>query len=88
MLTETLRVFCDVVETGSFTATARRHGVTQSAVTQIFHGLEQRFKSRFAVRRPKGFRLTPEGEAFSHATVWDFGQIDWFTELSTLPYVG
>jgi DNA-binding transcriptional LysR family regulator len=60
----TLRVFCDVVETRSFTATARKHGVTQSAVTQMFHGLEKRFKARFAVRKPKGFRLTPEGEAF------------------------
>jgi DNA-binding transcriptional LysR family regulator len=64
MHTETLRVFCDVVETESFTATARRHGVTQSAVTQMFHGLEKLFKSRFAVRKPKGFRLTPEGQAF------------------------
>ena len=57
----TLRVFCDVVEARSFTPTARRHGVTQSAVTQMFHGLETRFKARFAVRKPKGFRLTPEG---------------------------
>jgi DNA-binding transcriptional LysR family regulator len=64
MQTETLRVFCDVVETRSFTAVAKRHGITQSAVTQMFHGLEKRFKSRFAVRKPKGFRLTPEGEAF------------------------
>ncbi len=64
MFTETLRVFCDVVETGSFTTTARRHRVTQSAVTQMFRGLEKQFKSRFAVRKPKGFRLTPEGEKF------------------------
>lgn len=64
MQTETLRVFCDVVETRSFTATAKRHGVTQSAVTQMFRGLERRFKSRFAVRKPKGFRLTPEGGLF------------------------
>jgi DNA-binding transcriptional LysR family regulator len=64
MQTETLRVFCDVVETGSFTVAAKRHGVTQSAVTQMFRGLERRFKSRFAVRKPKGFRLTPEGGLF------------------------
>jgi DNA-binding transcriptional LysR family regulator len=64
MVTGTLRKFCDVVENKSFTATARKHGVTQSAVTQMFQGLEQRFKARFAVRKPKGFRLTPEGEAF------------------------
>ena len=64
MVTESMRVFCDVVENKSFTATARKHGVTQSAVTQMFHGLEKRFKARFAVRKPKGFRLTPEGEAF------------------------
>ena len=57
-------MFCDVVETKSFTATARKHGVTQSAVTQMFHALEQRFKARFAVRKPKGFRLTPAGEVF------------------------
>ena len=64
MGTETLRMFCDVVETKSFTATARKHGVTQSAVTQMIHGLEKRFKSRFAVRKPKGFHLTPQGEVF------------------------
>jgi DNA-binding transcriptional LysR family regulator len=64
MFTETLRVFCDVVETKSFTTTARRHRVTQSAVTQMFRGLEKQFKTRFAVRKPKGFRLTPEGEKF------------------------
>jgi len=56
MQTEILRVFCDVVETRSFTAVAKRNGVTQSAVTQMFRGLERRFKARFAVRKPKGFR--------------------------------
>ena len=61
---ETLRIFCDVVETGSFTATARKHGVSQPAVTQMFHGLEKQFKARFAVRKPKGFRLTPQGAVF------------------------
>ena len=64
MQTGTLRVFCDVVENGSFMVTAKRHGVTQSAVTQMFRGLERRFKARFAVRKPKGFRLTPEGGLF------------------------
>ncbi len=64
MQTGTLRVFCDVVEIRSFTAVAKRHGVTQSAVSQMFRGLERRFKSRFAVRKPKGFRLTPEGGLF------------------------
>jgi DNA-binding transcriptional LysR family regulator len=64
MQTEILRVFCDVVETRSFTAVAKRNGVTQSAVTQMFRGLERRFKARFAVRKPKGFRLTPEGGLF------------------------
>ena len=57
-------MFCDVVETGSFTATARKHGVSQPAVTQMFHGLEKQFKARFAVRKPKGFRLTPQGAVF------------------------
>ncbi|HEV2473672.1 MAG TPA: LysR family transcriptional regulator [Chthonomonadales bacterium] len=36
-----LRLFCDVVDTGSFTRAAERSGVTQPAVTQRLRALEQ-----------------------------------------------
>jgi DNA-binding transcriptional LysR family regulator len=66
MQIETLKIFCDLVETKSFTRTAERHGVTQSAITQQLWALEREFKSvlvlRSLLRSRKTFQLTPEGE--------------------------
>ena len=37
----TLRMFCDVIETGSFSVAAEKHGVTPSAISQSFVSLEK-----------------------------------------------
>ncbi len=63
MQIESLKVFCDLAETESFTKAAQINGVTQSAVSQTISGMERHFKSLLIERSKKNFRLTSEGEA-------------------------
>ena len=62
MQIESLKVFCDVAETGSFTKAALVNNVTQSAVSQQISALERIFKSLLIERSKKKIRLTPEGQ--------------------------
>jgi DNA-binding transcriptional LysR family regulator len=66
MQIETLKIFCDLVETKSFSQAAERNFVTQSAVSQQVRGLESRFKRRLLerVRGRRELHLTHAGEAF------------------------
>jgi LysR family transcriptional regulator, transcriptional activator of the cysJI operon len=59
---ESLKVFCDLVETESFTKAAQINQVTQSAVSQQISALERNFKSLLIERSKKNFRLTREGQ--------------------------
>jgi len=62
MQIESLKVFCDLAETESFTKAAQINGVTQSAVSQQISSLERVFKSLLIERSKKKFRLTREGQ--------------------------
>jgi DNA-binding transcriptional LysR family regulator len=62
MQIESLKVFCDLAETESFTKAAQINGVTQSAVSQQISTLERTFKSLLIERSKKKFRLTREGQ--------------------------
>ncbi len=62
MQIESLKVFCDLTETESFTKAAQINGVTQSAVSQTISSLERQFKSLLIERSKKNFRLTAEGQ--------------------------
>ena len=62
MQIESLKVFCDLVETDSFTKAAQINSVTQSAVSQQISSLERIFKSLLIERSKKKFRLTREGQ--------------------------
>jgi DNA-binding transcriptional LysR family regulator len=62
MQIESLKVFCDLTETESFTKAAQVNKVTQSAVSQTIGALEKKFKSLLIERSKKNFRLTPEGD--------------------------
>ena len=62
MQIESLKVFCDLAETESFTKSAQINGVTQSAVSQQISSLERQFKSLLIERSKKRFRLTREGQ--------------------------
>ena len=59
---ESLKVFCDLAETESFTRTAQVNSVSQSAISQTISALEKHFKSLLIERSKKNFRLTTEGE--------------------------
>ena len=62
MQIESLKVFCDLSETESFTKAAQINHVTQSAVSQQISSLERQFKSLLIERSKKKFRLTREGQ--------------------------
>ena len=62
MQIESLKVFCDLAETESFTKSAQINHVTQSAVSQQISSLERIFKSLLIERSKKKFRLTREGQ--------------------------
>src|SRR5438132_2146582 len=59
---DSLKVFCDLAETESFTKAALINDVTQSAVSQQISSLERFFKSLLIERSKKKFRLTREGQ--------------------------
>ena len=62
MKIESLKVFCDLAETQSFTKAAQINEVTQSAVSQQITALERQFKALLVERGKRKFRLTPHGE--------------------------
>ena len=64
---ETLKVFCDLAETGSFSLAASKNFITQSAVSQQIRSLEERY-GRELIERSKGHaRLTQSGEVLYEA---------------------
>ncbi len=62
MQIETLKVFCDLSETESFTKAAQINDITQSAVSQQIRSLENQFRATLIERSKKKFRLTREGQ--------------------------
>ena len=62
MQIESLKVFCDLMETESFTRAAHINHITQSAVSQQISSLERQFNSLLIERSKKKFRLTREGQ--------------------------
>ncbi|MDT4966737.1 MAG: hypothetical protein QOJ64_1474 [Acidobacteriota bacterium] len=66
MQIETLKIFCDLVETESFSQAAERNFVTQSAVSQQVRALEEKFRRRLLerVRGKRELRLTDAGRGF------------------------
>ena len=59
MKIESLKAFCDLAETESFTKTAQINGVTQSAISQQVSSLEHTFNSLLIERSKKNFRKYP-----------------------------
>ena len=64
MLVESLKVFCDLVETQSFSKTAVLNSVTQSAVSQQLKSIEKRQGRQLLEREKRRLTLTAEGEIF------------------------
>jgi LysR family transcriptional regulator, transcriptional activator of the cysJI operon len=67
MQLDALKVFCDLVETNSFSKAAVLNGVSQSAVSQQVRAIEVRLGCTLLERRRKQLALTAEGQAFHHA---------------------
>jgi len=62
MQLESLKMFCDVVETGSFSRAAQLNHVTQSAVSQQIRALENRYAQKLLSRSARQVTPTPAGE--------------------------
>lgn len=68
MYIDTFKVFCDLVETGSFSKAGVLNSITQSAVSQQIRAIEDRYQVRLVERGRRNFALTPEGSAFLTAS--------------------
>jgi DNA-binding transcriptional LysR family regulator len=78
MQIESLKVFCDLAETHSFTKAAQINEVTQSAVSQQISSLERLFKALLIERSKKRFRLTREGQVlydYSKQVIQTYGAL-------------
>ncbi len=62
MQIESLKVFCDLADTESFTQAAQINGISQSAVSQTISALEKHFDALLIERSRKNFRLSAEGQ--------------------------
>jgi LysR family transcriptional regulator, transcriptional activator of the cysJI operon len=67
MQIETLELFCDLVDLGSFSRAAERRMVSQSAVSQQLAQLELTHNCQLLDRKKRPFTLTREGELFYSA---------------------
>jgi DNA-binding transcriptional LysR family regulator len=76
---ETLKVFCDVVETRSFSVAASQNYVTQSAVSQQIRMLEEKYGKQLLERTRGNVQLTPAGEILyqvSKEIVQRYGELE------------
>jgi LysR family transcriptional regulator, transcriptional activator of the cysJI operon len=77
---ETLKVFCDVIESGSLSTAALENFITQSAVSQQLRALEAKYHCKLLERSRGGAKPTPEGEILYRASR---EIIDRYRELET-----
>ncbi|MBN2019201.1 MAG: LysR family transcriptional regulator [Sedimentisphaerales bacterium] len=64
---DTLKIFCDLVDFRSFSKTADKHVVSQSAVSQQLAQLELEHKCQLLNRRKRPMEVTAAGEIFYKA---------------------
>ena len=85
---ETLKTFCDLVETGSFSKAASMNFVSQSAVSQQVRALEERYDRRLVERGRRGAVPTDAGRLLyleAKELLERFGQME--TRLRDRPAV-
>ncbi|MBN1816284.1 MAG: LysR family transcriptional regulator [Sedimentisphaerales bacterium] len=86
---ETFKIFCDLVELRSFSRTAEKHGISQSAVSQQLAQLEIAHKCQLLNRKKRPPELTQTGEIFYLAARDIQDRYDRLThELATLSRPG
>lgn len=64
MLMNYLQVFCDIIETRSFSKAAARNFISQPAVSQQVKALEEHFHQKLIERSPQGIHPTEAGRLF------------------------
>jgi DNA-binding transcriptional LysR family regulator len=64
MQLETLKIFCDVVRTASFSRGAAENSISQSSASQAVHQLELRLGVKLIDRSKRPLLLTPHGKVF------------------------
>lgn len=64
MLIGYLQVFCDIIETSSFSKAAARNFISQPAVSQQVKALEEQFHQKLIERSPQGIYPTEAGRLF------------------------
>ena len=67
VLTQQLDLFLDVLDSGSFSAAARRHPLTPSAVARRIDALEKALGTNLFVRSTHAVKATPAGLAFARS---------------------
>ena len=82
---ETLNVFCDIVEMGSFSKTAEKHLLSQSAISQQLAQLEVLHKCQLINRKKRPIELTKPGQLLYQAAKDMLERYEQFNiELNTL----
>ncbi len=64
---ETLKIFCDLADSRSFSKTAEKHLLSQSAVSQQLAQIELAHKCQLITRRKRPIELTTAGQVFYKA---------------------
>lgn len=64
---EALKIFCDLADLGSFSKTAEKHLLSQSAVSQQLAQLELALKCQLIERKKRPIELTTAGQLFYQA---------------------
>ncbi len=65
---ETLKVFCDLADLRSFSKTAEKHLLSQSAISQQLAQLEVAYKCQLVNRKKRPIELTSEGQLLYRAS--------------------
>jgi DNA-binding transcriptional LysR family regulator len=82
---ETLKIFCDLADSRSFSKTAEKHLLSQSAISQQLAQLELTHKCQLIARKKRPIELTTAGQAFYNAAKDILERYDQFkTELNAL----
>ena len=64
MQLKSIRLFCDVARTGSFSKAAEENGLSQSAASQVVQQLEEELTVKLVDRSKRPWVLTPEGDCY------------------------
>lgn len=71
-----LRYFVSVAENGSFTKAAMQHFISQTAITQQIHALEENIGAKLLDRNSRPVSLTPAGKVFLKEAREILGKMD------------